>query len=108
MPRLCEVFAFSPDGKLLASGSADETVTLWDVGTGREVNALRGLAVRRTVLPLTRWQGTRLRVGGRHYKLWDMASGAKPRRCVGTRRRCIALPSRLIARYSRQDRMTRL
>ncbi len=34
--------AFSPDGKLLAAGSADETVTLWDLASGQLKKTLRG------------------------------------------------------------------
>jgi len=33
---------FSPDGKTLVSGSADNTIKLWDVETGQEIRTLKG------------------------------------------------------------------
>ena len=39
--QVCSL-AFSPDGKTLASGSADHSVKLWDVITGRSLGTLEG------------------------------------------------------------------
>ena len=34
--------SFSPDGKTLVSGSADNTIKLWNVETGTEIRTLKG------------------------------------------------------------------
>ena len=32
----------SPDGKILATGSADKTIKLWNMKSGKEISTLKG------------------------------------------------------------------
>lgn len=68
--------AYSPDGRMLASGSEDKTVKLWDVATGQELYALRGHVSMVNSVAWSR-NGQVLASGSRDQtiKLWDVATG---------------------------------
>ena len=67
---------FSPDGKLLATGSWDNTVKLWDVDKGKELKTLIGHSKGVEYLAFSS-DGSRLVTGAldRTLIVWDVESG---------------------------------
>ncbi len=72
--------AFSPDGLMLASGSKDKTIQIWDVATGKSIRTFPGDSS--TVWSVTfDSTGTKLATGTGFWRvmLWDLKTGQATR-----------------------------
>ena len=92
--------AISPNGQLLASGSADKTIKRWNLHTGQELRTLTGHSGAVYCVAISR-DGQLLISGSTDntIKLWDLLTGQELRTFTGHSDLFLALPSVLMGSF---------
>jgi WD40 repeat protein len=80
-----QTVAFSPDGRLIATGGKDKYVSLWESETGIEVFRLKGYESTIKSLAFSP-DGTRLATGGddRDVRIWNLVPEKRSPEEIGT------------------------
>jgi WD40 repeat protein len=86
-----EALAFSPNGRLVATGSSDRTIKLWDAANGHELRALNASTGIKALAFSP--NGQMLAAGGNDGKLrlWNVATGLEQTALTGHTKSVLAL-----------------